>query len=182
MTMQAKNATIPGRNSGKIETARRLPGKKAGAGRAGAATGRATRRGESADLTPAQKIDQHIAGISDWRSGVLITIRRIMLEAAPAVTEDWKWMGSPVWYCDGMIGLANAHRAKVKCTFAKGAHLADPDHLFNAGLGGNEWRAIDILENEPLDEAALRRLVRTAIAYNRSQATSKAKKKVIKAG
>jgi hypothetical protein len=182
MTMQTKSATKRSQNSGEIATMRPQPRRNAGAKSGRAATERAEGRLGSSDLTPAQKIDQHIAGISDWRGAVLAAIRRIMLEADPAVTEDWKWMGSPVWYCDGMIALANAHRAKVKCTFAKGAHIADPDHLFNAGLGGNEWRAIDVLENDRLDEAALRRLVKTAIAYNRSQPKGNAKSKVVGAG
>ena len=120
-------------------------------------------------MKPSERIDQHIAAITDWRGKVLATIRRIMLEADPAVTEDWKWMGSPVWYCDGIVCLANPHKGKVKWTFAKGAHFADSDHLFNAGLEGNERRAIDIFENDRLDEAALRRLVRSAIAHNRSK-------------
>ena len=125
-------------------------------------------------MKPSERIDQHIAGITDWRGKVLATIRRIMLEADPAVTEEWKWMGSPVWYCDGIVCLANPHKGKVKWTFAKGAHFADTDQLFNAGLEGNERRAIDLFEEDRLDEAALRRLVRTAIAYNRS--TPKGKK------
>jgi hypothetical protein len=124
-------------------------------------------------VKPSERIDKHIAGIADWRGKVLATIRRITLEADPAVTEDWKWMGSPVWYCDGMVALANAHKGKVKWTFAKGAHLADADHLFNAGLDGNEWRAIDIFEKDRLNEVALRRLVKTAIAHNRSRLEAK---------
>jgi hypothetical protein len=124
-------------------------------------------------MKPSERIDQYIAGIADWRGPVLATIRRIMLEADPAVTEDWKWMGSPVWYCDGMVCVANAHKGKVKCTFGKGAHFADPDHVFNAGLDGNAWRAIDILEKDRLHEPALRRLVKAAIAYNRSQLKGK---------
>jgi hypothetical protein len=120
-------------------------------------------------MKPSERIDQHIAGIADWRGKVLATIRRIMLEADPAVTEEWKWMGTPVWYCDGMVSLANPHRGKVKWTFAQGAHFRDPDRLFNAGLGGNVWRAIDIFEKDRPDEAALRRLAKIAIAYNRSQ-------------
>jgi len=125
--------------------------------------------GAGGRLKPSERIDRHIAGIADWRGKVLAMIRRIMLEADPAVTEDWKWMGTPVWYCDGMVCLANPHAGKVKWTFVKGAHFADADHLFNAGLEGNDWRAIDIFEKDRPDEAALRRLVRTAIAYNRSQ-------------
>ncbi len=120
-------------------------------------------------MKPSARIDRYIAGIADWRGQVLATIRRIMLEADPAVTEDWKWMGSPVWYCDGMVCVANAHKEKVKCTFGKGARFPDPDHVFNAGLEGNAWRAIDILETDRLNEAALGRLVKAAIAYNRSQ-------------
>jgi hypothetical protein len=129
-------------------------------------------------MKPSEQIDRRIASIPDWRGKVLATIRRIMLETDSAVTEDWKYMGTPVWYCDGMVSLANPHREKVKWTFAKGARLADPAHLFNAGLGGNEWRAIDIFENDRLDEAALRRLVKTAIAYNRSQGEEKEKNKL----
>ncbi|MCI4352785.1 MAG: DUF1801 domain-containing protein [Thermoplasmata archaeon] len=120
-------------------------------------------------MKPSERIDQHIASIADWRGNVLATIRRIMLEADPAVTEDWKWMGTPVWYCDGMVSLANPHRGKVKWTFVKGAHFADPERLFNAGLAGNEWRAIDIFETDRPSETALRRLVKVAIGYNRSQ-------------
>ncbi len=124
-------------------------------------------------MTPSERIDQHIDGIADWRGQTLAMIRRILLAADPAVTEDWKWRGSPVWYCDGMVCVANAHKGKVKCTFSKGAHLADADHLFNAGLEGNEWRAIDIFEKDRPNEAALRRLVKTAIAYNHSQRQDK---------
>ena len=123
-------------------------------------------------MDPSKRIDQHIAGITDWRGGVLAAIRRIMLEADPAVTEDWKWMGTPAWYCDGMVSLANPHKGKVKWTFSHGAHFADRDHLFNAGLEGGEWRAIDIFEKDSLNEPKLRRLVKAAIAYNRSQLKS----------
>lgn len=124
-------------------------------------------------MTPSEQIDQHIAGIGDWRGGVLAMIRRIMLEADPAVTEYWKWMGTPVWYCDGIVSLADPHAGKVKWTFAKGARFADVDGLFNAGLAGNERRAIDIFEHDRPDEAALGRLGQTAIAYNRAQAEAK---------
>jgi hypothetical protein len=119
-------------------------------------------------MNPSEQIDQYIAGIDDWRGKVLATIRRVMLEADPAVTEEWKWMGSPVWSCDGMIAVVNAHKDKVKCTFQKGAHIDDADRVFNAGLDGNSWRAIDIGPKDRVDEAALLRLVKTAIAYNRS--------------
>ncbi len=133
----------------------------------------ASAEGPGGRMKPSEQIDQYIAGIADWRGKVLATIRRIMLEADPAVTEDWKWMGTPVWYCDGMVSLANPHGGKVKWTFVKGAHFADADHLFNAALEGNDWRAIDIFEKDRPNESALRRLVKTAIAYNRPQLKGK---------
>jgi hypothetical protein len=133
-------------------------------------------------MTPSDRIDQYILGISDWRGEVLAIIRRAMLEADPGVAEAWKWMGSPVWECDGIIAVANAHKGKVKVTFDKGAHLADVDHLFNAGLDGNKWRAIDLLENDRLDEPAFGRLVRTAIAYNRAGRNGKAATKATAKG
>jgi hypothetical protein len=174
--MRTKNADQGGRKSVEPEGARRQPLKRALTKRAGT-----TAEGPRGGLKPTEQIDQHIASIPDWRGKVLATIRRIMREADPAVTEDWKWMGTPVWYCDGMVSLANAHRGKVKWTFSKGAHFADVDHLFNAGLTGNEWRAIDIFEKDRLDEAALRRLVMAAIAYNRSQRVGKENSRVIEA-
>ena len=126
-------------------------------------------RSRKRKMKPSERIDQHIAGIDDWRGEVLATIRRIMLEADPAVTEDWKWMGTPVWYCDGMVSLGQPSPGEGEVDLRQGGPLRRPDHLFNAGLEGNEWRAIDIFEKDRPDEAALRRLVKTAIAYNRSQ-------------
>jgi hypothetical protein len=166
----ARKARAPQRNS----KPRRNAGIK------GAGTKSPGSRLDSPERNPGERIDRYIAGIPDWRGKVLTTIRRIMREADPAVTEDWKWMGSPVWYCDGMIAVANAHRDKVKVTFSKGAHFADPGRLFNAGLEGKEWRAIDTFENDRLDEAKLLRLIKTAIAYNRSQLKSKGKLKADK--
>jgi hypothetical protein len=128
-------------------------------------------------VNPSEQIDQLIDSVTDWRGNVLATIRKIMLAADPAVIEDWRWRGTPVWYCDGIVSLANPHSGKVKWTFYKGAHLADPDHLFNAGLDGNEWRAIDFFEKDRLDQAAFRRLVKSAIAYNRSKLKTKVEKK-----
>jgi hypothetical protein len=91
------------------------------------------------------------------------------------VVEDWKWMGSPVWSHDGMYALANAHKAKVKLTFHHGAQLEDPEKLFNAGLGGSEWRAIDFHEGDEIDKPALEALLREAIAYNATHAVPKSK-------
>ena len=91
-----------------------------------------------------ERITSYIDGIGDWRGQVLARIRSAFLEADPEMLEEWKWMGSPVWSRHGQIAVANAHKGKVKLTFSNGAHLEDEHGLFNAGLGGKKWRAIDI--------------------------------------
>ena len=85
-------------------------------------------------MNASEQIDQLIAGIEDWRGETFAALRKAVLAADPDIVEEWKWMGSPVWSCDGMIAVANAHKGKVKLTFAHGARLEDPDKLFNAGL------------------------------------------------
>ena len=125
-------------------------------------------------MTPSQRIDQLIAGITDWRGKTFAGIRTCILQADREIIEEWKWMGSPVWSRDGIVALANAHKDKVKLTFAYGAKLDDPDKLFNAGLEGNARRAIDFLEGDKINARALKNLVRAAIDYNQT----KSKKKV----
>src|SRR6266571_8515702 len=120
-------------------------------------------------MKPTERIDQLIAGLTDWRGKTLASIRKFILEADREIIEEWKWMGSPVWSRDGMIAVANAHKGKVKLTFAYGAKLPDPDKLFNAGLEGNMRRAIDFLEGDKINERALKNLVRAAIEYNQSK-------------
>ena len=117
-------------------------------------------------MNPSERIDQLIAGITDWRGKTFAGVRKCILGADREVIEEWKWMGSPVWYRDGMIAVANAHKGKVKLTFLYGAKLQDPDKLFNAGLEGNARRAIDFLEGDKINERALKRLIRAAIEYN----------------
>src|SRR5580692_1420144 len=112
-------------------------------------------------MNPSERIDRLIEGLKDWRGKTLAHIREII--------EEWKWMGSPVWSHDGMIAVGNAHKDKVKLTFAHGASLPDPDRLFNATLGGNAWRAIDFFEGDKVNERALKSLVRAAIDYNRAK-------------
>jgi len=114
-------------------------------------------------------IDELIVELTDWRGKTLAGIRKSILEADPEIIEEWKWMGSPVWSRDGMIAVGNAHKDKVKLTFSHGASLPDPDKLFNAGLGGNAWRAIDLLEGDKINERALKNLVRAAIDYNQTK-------------
>ena len=125
-------------------------------------------------MKPSEKIDHLIAGIADWRGKTFAQLRKTILEADPEIIEEWKWMGSPVWSRDGIIAVGNAHKDKVKLTFAHGASLKDPDHLFNAGLDGKVWRAIDLFEGDKIDERAFRQLIRAAVDYN--QAKSKTKK------
>jgi hypothetical protein len=120
-------------------------------------------------MNPSESIDQLIAGLTDWRGKTFASLRKTILEADPEIIEEWKWMGSPVWSRDGMIAVANAHKGKVKLTFAHGAHLADPDKLFNAGLEGNARRAIDFFEGDKLNARALKNLVRAAIEYNQTR-------------
>jgi len=119
-------------------------------------------------MNPSERIDQLIAGLTDWRGKTFAELRATILEADAAIVEEWKWMGSPVWSRDGMIAVANAHKGKVKVTFMHGAALADPDKLFNAGLEGNARRAIDFFEGDKIDAHALKKLVRAAIAYNQT--------------
>src|SRR5690606_40581325 len=80
--------------------------------------------------------------------------------------EEWKWMGSPVWFRNGNIVVGNAHKNKVKLTFSQGAHLPDPEKLFNAGLDGKQWRAIDLFEGDRINKPALKRLIQAAILFN----------------
>lgn len=125
-------------------------------------------------MTPSEKIDALIAKLSDWRGKTLASVRKAILSADGEMIEEWKWMGSPVWECDGIIAVGNAHKDKVKLTFAHGASLPDPDKLFNAGLEGKVWRAIDLFEGDKIDARALKNLIRAAIEFNQGK---KAKKK-----
>jgi hypothetical protein len=120
-------------------------------------------------MNPSERIDQLIAELTDWRGKTFASVRKSILEADPEIVEEWKWMGSPVWSRDGMIAVANAHKEKVKLTFAHGASLPDPDKLFNAGLEGNARRAIDFLEGDKINERALKNLVRAAVVYNQTK-------------
>jgi hypothetical protein len=124
-------------------------------------------------MTPSQHIDQLIAETSDWRGETLAELRRLILEADPAIVEEWKWMGSPVWERDGIIAVGNPHKGKVKLTFEHGAKLPDPKGLFNAGLEGNQRRAIDLFEGDRIDAPALKALVRAAVAFNQEKRRKK---------
>ena len=124
-------------------------------------------------MNPSERIDVLIESLTDWRGKTLATVRKTILDADREIIEGWKWMGSPVWSRDGMIAVGNAHKDKVKLTFSNGASLPDPDKLFNAGLGGNKWRAIDLIEGDKINARALKNLVRAAIEYNQSKLKKK---------
>jgi hypothetical protein len=125
-------------------------------------------------MNPSERIDQLIAGLTDWRGKTFASVRKSILEADRQISEEWKWMGSPVWSRDGIIAVANAHKGKVKLTFDHGARLPDPDKLFNAGLEGNQRLAIDFLEGDKINERALKNLVRAAVDYNQIKLKKKA--------
>jgi hypothetical protein len=121
----------------------------------------------SAAPSPSALISQRIAELGGWRGTMLSQVRRLILEVDDAVIEEWKWMGTPVWSCGGILCTGESYKDKIKLTFAKGAFLEDPTPLFNASLEGNVRRAIDLHEGDALDEAAFKALVGRAIALNR---------------
>lgn len=123
--------------------------------------------------SPSSHIDRYISELPDWRGETLARLRKAILKSDPAIVEEWKWMGSPVWCLYGNIVVGNAHKEKVKLTFSHGAALPDPAKLFNNGLGGKVWRAIDVFEGDKIDEKALTALVRDAIALNRDMAKTR---------
>jgi hypothetical protein len=124
------------------------------------------------EKTPSQQIDARIKELGDWRGQMLGRLRALVKAADPEVVEEWKWRGVPVWEHDGIICTGDTYKNVVKMTFAKGASLDDPKGLFNSSLEGNTRRAIDFQEGEKINEAALKALIRAAVALN----TSKAKK------
>lgn len=120
-------------------------------------------------------ISQRIAELGGWRGATLGRMRQLILAAEPGLIEEWKW-ATPVWSCDGIICTGEAYKDKVKLTFARGAALPDPAHLFNASLEGNTRRALDLREGESVDPAAFQALVRAAVALNRAGKAKPAKR------
>jgi hypothetical protein len=125
---------------------------------------RATTDAESAS----RLIDARIEELDDWRGRMLAEVRALIRQADPAVVEEWKWRGVPVWSHDGLICTGESYKSVVKLTFAKGASLNDPSGLFNASLDGNVRRAIDLHEGDVLDDEAFKTLIRAAVALNES--------------
>jgi hypothetical protein len=118
-----------------------------------------------AELSPSQRIDNYINGLNDWRGKLLARLRKLILESSPDLTEDWKWE-TPVWVYKGNVVAGGVFKDHVKLNFFKGASLPDPKKLFNAGLDAKATRAVDIHENDKIDEAALKELIRSAVALN----------------
>jgi len=119
-----------------------------------------------------QQITSYINGHRDWRGAMLVTIRKVILSASPELTEEWKW-GSPVWTYNGLVCAASAFKDHVKINFFKGASLKDPKHLFNAGLDAKTMRSIDFHNGDKVAAAALKEMVRAAVAQNASSKTKK---------
>ena len=121
--------------------------------------------------SPSASIDQKIKELGDWRGQTLARVREMVHEADPEIVEEWKWAkatspGIPVWSHGGIVCTGETYKNTVKVTFAKGAALQDPSRLFNSSLEGNLRRAIDIHEGDQIDEAALKDLIRAAVALN----------------
>jgi hypothetical protein len=144
------------------KVAKRVPAKKA-AKKAVAGTS-AAQQGANAS----QLIDGRVKELGDWRGEVLSRIRTLMTDVDPEVVEEWKWRGVPVWSRDGIICTGETYKSIVKLTFMRGASLSDPARLFNSSLEGNVRRAIDIHEDEQINEKALRSLIQAAIDLNTS--------------
>ncbi len=117
------------------------------------------------ELTPSQKIDNHIKELKDWRGQMLARLRKLILAASPELVEDWKWE-TPVWACKGNVVAGGIFKEHVKLNFFKGASLPDSKKLFNAGLDAKASRGIDFHENDRIDESALKELIRAAVALN----------------
>ena len=118
-------------------------------------------------------IDKRIEELGDWRGKMLSRIRALIKDADPEIVEEWKWRGTPVWSHAGIVCTGETYKNVVKMTFAKGASLKDPARLFNSSLEGNVRRAIDVHQDEKIDEAALKNLIRAAVALNLKKKQSK---------
>ena len=132
--------------------------------------------GANQGQSASELISQRIAELGDWRGETLSRMRKLIKKADPDAVEEWKWRGTPVWSHDGIICTGESYKDKVKLTFAKGASLKDPSHLFNSSLDGNVRRAIDILEGEEVSEPAFKALVRQAVALNSARKSKPSKK------
>jgi hypothetical protein len=116
--------------------------------------------------SPSQLITERIAELGDWRGETLAHVRKLIKEADPKITEEWKWRGVPVWSDGGIVCTGESYKAYVKLTFAKGASIKDPKGIFNSSLDGNTRRAIDLHEGDKIDESAFKEMIRAAVELN----------------
>jgi hypothetical protein len=126
-------------------------------------------------LSASENITARVAELSDWRGTTLAYVRKLIHEAEPNVIEEWKWRGVPVWEFEGIICTGETYKAVVKLTFARGAAVDDPKQLFNSSLDGNVRRAIDLREGDKLNEAAFKKLIKTAVSVNIAARAAKRK-------
>lgn len=127
--------------------------------------------------TASKNITKKIQELGDWRGETLATVRKLIHDADSQIVEEWKWMGTPVWSHDGIVCTGETYKQVVKLTFARGASLPDPKKLFNSSLEGNVRRALDIRENQKLNEAAFKKLIQAAVAANSAVLAKRATKK-----
>ena len=118
--------------------------------------------------SPSRLISERIAGLADWRGDMLGRVRKLIKEADPGITEEWKWRGVPVWAHEGLICTGESYKSVVKLTFFKGASLEDPEGIFNSSLDGNTRRALDLHANDELNESAFKDIIRAAVVLNSS--------------
>lgn len=116
--------------------------------------------------SPSQLITERIAELGDWRGETLARVRKLIKEADPKITEEWKWRGVPVWSDNGIVCTGESYKNHVKLTFPKGASIKDPDGIFNSSLDGNAWRAIDLHEGDKINEDAFKEIIRAAVRLN----------------
>ncbi len=133
-----------------------------------------TSNSSNVEKSAARLIDQRIRELGDWRGEALSRMRELIKEADPKIVEEWKW-GTPVWSHNGIICTGESYKNVVKLTFARGANISDPTHLFNSSLEGNTRRAIDVHEGERVDVAAFKVLVKAAAAFNSSSKSKSSK-------
>lgn len=116
--------------------------------------------------SPSQLITERIAALADWRGETLAQIRKLIKEADPEITEEWKWRGVPVWSDGGIVCTGESYKSLVKLTFLKGASIKDPAGIFNSSLDGNARRAIDLHEGDKINESAFKEIIRAAVKLN----------------
>jgi hypothetical protein len=116
--------------------------------------------------SPSQLITERIAELGDWRGETLAQVRKLIKEADPKITEEWKWRGVPVWSDNGIVCTGESYKNHVKLTFLKGASIKDPDGIFNSSLDGNARRAIDLYEGDKINEYAFKEIIRAAVNLN----------------